>query len=569
MKPCTKDDNFISTSLASVFSDLSNTCPLILNDFNVVNIDINNENVDIALSTRDGNPILIEKTTIPLLSINVESKANKPLQDLFDIEETDSVTESNFSRTLVHEKTFEDLVKLISQDLNLTASSPLCPQFIMLQGSKGSGKTTVMENVVRKLSASPYFIHCEVIHLKLLKGKRVDSVKKELLTSIRKALDYQPSLIVLDDLDFLAPSEIQEEKGPLFEHLYSMSFMFKSLLCQLLEDIKRNSSVSFPGRDFISIVATCCSRNGVHPMLSSPKGNHIFPKSVHIHPLNGEGKLIVIESLLQSFQQQFLQNNKISRCKDDLSNYIFQYSRNEIMMKLDGFTLPDLNSLALRIFIEAKARWKQDYKIEIDNHFIETDEHSKELFSFLNEDVTNALEGFVALSCKSLGFSTSLQKKHKIGGLKKAQAALEEMILWPSQYPDLFRQTQLRLRSGVLLYGPPGCGKTLLANSFKNASHLNFITVKGPELLSKYIGQSEKSVRDTFERAEMAKPCVLFFDEFDSMAPRRGHNNTGVTDRVVNQLLTQMDGVEGLSEVYVVAATSRPDLIDPALLRPG
>jgi peroxin-1 len=121
----------------------------------------------------------------------------------------------------------------------------------------------------------------------------------------------------------------------------------------------------------------------------------------------------------------------------------------------------------------------------------------------------------------------------------------------------------------LLLYGFPGCGKTLLASAVAGECGLNFISVKGPEILNKYIGASEKSVRDLFERAEAARPCILFFDEFDSIAPKRGHDSTGVTDRVVNQLLTQMDGAEGLSGVYVLAATSRPDLIDPALLRPG
>lgn len=120
-----------------------------------------------------------------------------------------------------------------------------------------------------------------------------------------------------------------------------------------------------------------------------------------------------------------------------------------------------------------------------------------------------------------------------------------------------------------MLYGFPGCGKTLLASAVARECGLNFISVKGPEILNKYIGASEKSVRDLFERAQAARPCVLFFDEFDSIAPKRGHDSTGVTDRVVNQMLTQMDGAEGLEGVYVLAATSRPDLIDPALLRPG
>ncbi|CCO29321.1 Peroxisome biosynthesis protein PAS1 AltName: Full=Peroxin-1 [Rhizoctonia solani AG-1 IB] len=123
---------------------------------------------------------------------------------------------------------------------------------------------------------------------------------------------------------------------------------------------------------------------------------------------------------------------------------------------------------------------------------------------------------------------------------------LRETLEWPTKYGAIFAKCPLRLRSGLLLYGYPGCGKTLLASAVAKECGLNFISVKGPELLNKYIGQSEQSVRDIFDRASAAKPCVLFLDEFDSIAPKRGHDSTGVTDRVVNQMLTQMDGAEGL-----------------------
>ena len=156
-----------------------------------------------------------------------------------------------------------------------------------------------------------------------------------------------------------------------------------------------------------------------------------------------------------------------------------------------------------------------------------------------------------------------------VGGLNEVRKTLIQTLEWPTKYPKLFALSPLRLRSGLLLYGAPGTGKTLLAAVVAKEFNLNFISIKGPELLNKYIGASEQAVRDTFARAENARPCILFFDEFDSLAPRRGHDSTGVTDRVVNQLLTQLDGVEKLEGVFVLAATSRPDLIDPALLRPG
>ena len=156
-----------------------------------------------------------------------------------------------------------------------------------------------------------------------------------------------------------------------------------------------------------------------------------------------------------------------------------------------------------------------------------------------------------------------------VGGLAEVKAALDEALSLPSRHASLFADAPLRLRTGALLYGPPGCGKTMVALAAVAAAGLRCVSVKGPELLNKYIGQSEAGVRDVFRRAAAAAPCALFFDEFDAIAPRRGHDSTGVTDRVVNQFLTELDGVEGLAGVTVLAATSRPDLIDPALLRPG
>ncbi|PNP82082.1 hypothetical protein FNYG_04643 [Fusarium nygamai] len=185
------------------------------------------------------------------------------------------------------------------------------------------------------------------------------------------------------------------------------------------------------------------------------------------------------------------------------------------------------------------------------------------------EHFEEAQKGFTPVALRNMSLGTSTTTFDSIGGMTETRRVLLETIEYPTRYAPIFAQCPLRLRSGLLLYGYPGCGKTLLASAVAGECGLNFISVKGPEILNKYIGASEKSIRDLFERATASKPCVLFFDEFDSIAPKRGGDSTGVTDRVVNQLLTQMDGVEGLSGVYVLAATSRPDLIDPALLRPG
>ena len=197
-------------------------------------------------------------------------------------------------------------------------------------------------------------------------------------------------------------------------------------------------------------------------------------------------------------------------------------------------------------------------------------------FETNQQDITlnnseNILYNYTCINMLETNFFKSKSKIswNSIGGLSNVKKSLIETLIWPIKYRDLYRKLSMKQSSGCLLYGPSGCGKTLIASALANESKFNFISVKGPELLSKYIGNSEQNVRELFNKAEKAKPCIIFFDEFDSLAPKRGHDSTGVTDRVVNQLLTQLDGIEQLDGVYLLAATSRPDLIDQALLRPG
>ncbi|KAJ3252313.1 Peroxisome biosynthesis protein pex1 [Boothiomyces macroporosus] len=192
-----------------------------------------------------------------------------------------------------------------------------------------------------------------------------------------------------------------------------------------------------------------------------------------------------------------------------------------------------------------------------------------ELAKKKNKPLNDIVSNYKPLNLASSNLQKSTVKWDMVGGMKETKQILLETLQFPNLYPRLFKSSPIRLQTGILLYGYPGCGKTLLANAIASECGMNFITVKGPELLNKYIGSSEQGIRDLFDRAKQAKPCCLFFDEFDSIAPRRGVDNSGVTDRVVNQLLTEIDGAEGLEGVYVLGATSRPDMIDPALLRPG
>merc|ERR1712124_177004 len=159
-----------------------------------------------------------------------------------------------------------------------------------------------------------------------------------------------------------------------------------------------------------------------------------------------------------------------------------------------------------------------------------------------------------------------------IGGLEETKKDLQEMILYPIEHPDKFQKFGMSPSKGVLFYGPPGCGKPLLAKAVANECQANFISIKGPELLTMWFGESEANVRDVFEKARQAAPCVLFFDELDSIARQRGGSSGdggGAADRVMNQLLTEMDGVGAKKNVFIIGATNRPDIIDTALMRPG
>jgi transitional endoplasmic reticulum ATPase len=157
-----------------------------------------------------------------------------------------------------------------------------------------------------------------------------------------------------------------------------------------------------------------------------------------------------------------------------------------------------------------------------------------------------------------------------IGGLEEVKASLKEMVEWPLKYPESFERLGIRPPHGILLYGPPGTGKTLLARAVANESGANFISIKGPELRSKWVGESERMVRDLFKRAKQVAPCIIFFDEVDALAPKRGGGyGEHETETIVSQLLTEISGLEELHGIVVIAASNRPDIIDPALLRPG
>uniref|UniRef100_A0A8C1K0F4 Peroxisomal ATPase PEX1 n=1 Tax=Cyprinus carpio TaxID=7962 RepID=A0A8C1K0F4_CYPCA len=309
--------------------------------------------------------------------------------------------------------------------------------------------------------------------------------------------------------------------------------------CKTLKGLRDLVDEMVVRSSLIALMITAQSEHALHQTLTAVQGSHFFQSFCKIQTPDQTQRVEILRSLIakKNFQdcQTMLDLDSVAR-------------------ETEGFMPQDLNLLLERA-IHANTLHSGNNGGSEDLNY---------------NDFRQALQGFTPPSLwgAQLQAPTGADME-RIGGLHQARQLLMDIILLPAKYPLLFSSLPMRQCSGVLLYGAPGTGKTLLAGAVAKESGMNFISIKGPELLSKYIGASEQAVRDVFQRAQQAKPCILFFDEFDSLAPRRGHDNTGVTDRVVNQLLTQLDGVEGLTGVYVLAATSRPDLIDPALLRPG
>ncbi len=217
--------------------------------------------------------------------------------------------------------------------------------------------------------------------------------------------------------------------------------------------------------------------------------------------------------------------------------------------------------------MNALRRIRPDLDLEED----EIDAEVLETLRVTEGDFKEALKGIQPSAMREVFVEVPDITWNDVGGLGDTKERLRETIQWPLDYPEVFQQMDMQAAKGVLMYGPPGTGKTLLAKAVANEAESNFISIKGPELLNKYVGESEKGVREVFEKARSNAPTVIFFDEIDSIAGERGQGQTdsGVGERVVSQLLTELDGLEELEDVVVIATTNRPDLIDSALLRPG
>jgi len=232
-----------------------------------------------------------------------------------------------------------------------------------------------------------------------------------------------------------------------------------------------------------------------------------------------------------------------------------------------GYTGADLSSLGRETAMKALRRYLP--QIDLEEERVPPSVLDK--MQVTMEDFNNAYKEITPTAMREVYIEIPTIHWEDIGGLEEVKEDLREAVEWPLKTPEIFDRLGIKPPKGILLYGPPGCGKTLLGKAVATESAANFITIKGPEVFSKWVGESEKAIREVFRKARMAAPAVVFFDEIDSLVPRRGlgFSDSGVSERVISQLLTEMDGMVSLEDVVIVAATNRPDMVDPAVLRPG
>ncbi|EPX71821.1 AAA family ATPase Pex1 [Schizosaccharomyces octosporus yFS286] len=404
---------------------------------------------------------------------------------------------------------FQELMSSIELSMNFGYN-------VLVNGIKGSGKTSLLRSLNQKCCTSTVF-HTEYISCTELNLSSFSKFSGFWDRMILKLVGRSPSIVLLDDFDSFWNSENENNE---------LSFVSERQLQYFIERLTYLKSV----KD-IMIVATVQNPGKLPADLNS---RFFFQQRAIIPPILINDR----EEILRFFFK-------------DLNQTIPEEILRTMSRKTDGFTLLDLSLVTKRVYSElALLGLLED-------------------FDKVMKSINSVLQGYVPMHTRKTKFVKYNIDWNSITGMQDAKLVLQDIIESPVKYYSIYKQCSLRLPTGVLLYGYSGCGKTHLASSISNAFPVQLISVKGPEILDKYIGSSEQAIRNLFERAQLAKPCVLFFDEFDSIAPRRGQDTTGVTDRVVNQLLTQLDGAEQYEGVYVVAATTRPDMIDPALLRPG
>ncbi len=461
-----------------------------------------------------GIAIVTENTNVTVSDSVVESKKKTPnvrYEDIGGLKNAIYKIREMVELPLKHPELFERL-----------GIEP--PKGVLLHGPPGCGKTLLAKAVANETDSNFYLINGPEIM-----SKYYGESEKQLREIFEKAEKNAPSIIFIDEIDSIAPK--RESIGGEVER------RVVSQLLTLMDGLK--------GRGQVIVIAATNRPNDIDPALRRPGR---FDREIAIGVPNKEGRKEILMIHTRGMP---------------LSNDV---NLDELAEATKGFTGADIEVLCKEAALKAMRRILPD--IENVEGKISSDILKK--LEVTREDFVSALIEVEPSAMREVIVETPKVKWDDIGGLSEAKEEIKEAVEWPLKHSDAFKRIGIEPPKGVLLYGPPGCGKTLLAKAVANESGANFIAIKGPEIFSKWVGESEKAIREVFKRAKQVAPCVIFFDELDSIAPKRGmFSGSHVTESVVNQILAELDGIEKLEKVVVIGATNRPDMIDPALLRPG
>ncbi len=401
------------------------------------------------------------------------------------------------------------------------------PKGVLLHGPPGTGKTLLAKAVANETNANFYSIGGPEIM-----SKFYGESEERLREIFKEAEENAPSIIFIDEIDSIAPKR-EEVSGDVEKRVVSQ-------LLTLMDGIK--------SRGKLVVIGATNRPNAIDPALRRPGR---FDREIEIGIPDEQGRLDIL--LIHTRGMPLTEEVDLAA----------------IARVTHGFVGADLEALSKEAAMRSLRRILPEINLEQPNIPAEILNKIK----VTKQDFDEALRDISPSAMREVLVQRPNVKWQDIGGLQQVKDELEEAIEWPLTHGDLFAQADVRAPKGILLYGPPGTGKTMMAKAVAATSEANFISIKGPELISKWVGESEKGVREVFRKARQAAPCVVFFDELDAIAPRRGSENGGggahVTERVISQMLTEMDGLEDLKGVVVIGATNRPDIIDEALLRPG
>lgn len=451
---------------------------------------------------------IIEKVPKTAEKVDLRKVVKKTYSDIGGLEEEIRKIREVVEIPLKHPELFEKL-----------GISP--PKGILLTGPPGCGKTLIGQAVANETEA--FFIHVSGPEIM---NPYIGEPESKLRTIFEAARRYAPAIIFLDEIEAIAQKREEMHVGQMVE---------QRIVAQLLSLMDGLIS-----REKVVVIAATNVPDLLDPALRRPGR---FDREIVIHIPDRNDRLEILKI-----------HSKNIPLGDDVN-------LEDMADRTHGFTGADLEALCK----EAVMSILKNIKIE------DIESISAEEIRITNHHFESVLKEMKPSLLREVAIQRPIETWADVGGLDEIKRELEEAILWPLKYPELLKVANHKPTKGILLFGPPGCGKTLVARALANEAGVNFIAVKGPELIAKWVGTSEENIRKIFKRARQAVPSILFFDEIEALVSMRGSHSgdAGVSDKVTSQLLTELDGIEPLNGVFVLAATNRIDLVDDALLRPG